>query len=146
MSNQTATCEPMFKLLLKDQVVVWNDNCKREFEKIKEYLQEPPVLIPSIEGRPLIMYLTTLNETMGCVLGQHNESGRKEHAIYYLSIKFTNFEIKYSLLKKTCCALVWAARQLRQYMLTHTTLFISKMDPIKYIFEKPALIGRVARW
>ena len=31
-------------------------------------------------------------------------------------------------------------------MLVHTTLLISKMDPIKYIFEKPALTGRVARW
>lgn len=31
-------------------------------------------------------------------------------------------------------------------MLTHTTLLISKMDPIKYIFEKPALTGRVASW
>ena len=31
-------------------------------------------------------------------------------------------------------------------MLTHTTLLISKMDLIKYIFEKPALSGRIARW
>ena len=31
-------------------------------------------------------------------------------------------------------------------MLTHTTLLISKMDPIKYIFEKPALSGRIAGW
>ena len=31
-------------------------------------------------------------------------------------------------------------------MLVHTTLWISKMDPIKYIFEKPALTGWVARW
>src|SRR3954466_2645394 len=31
-------------------------------------------------------------------------------------------------------------------MLVHTTLLISKMDPIKYVFEKPALSGRVARW
>ncbi|KAI5444087.1 hypothetical protein KIW84_012631 [Lathyrus oleraceus] len=38
-----------------------------------------------------------------------------------------------------------AARRLRQYMLVHTALWISKMDPIKYIFEKPALNGRVAR-
>ena len=83
---------------------------------------------------------------MGCVLGQHDESGRKEHAIYYLSKKFTDCETRYSLLEKTCCALVWAARRLRQYMLTHTTLLISKMDPIKYIFEKPALFGRIARW
>ena len=31
-------------------------------------------------------------------------------------------------------------------MMTHTTLLISKMDPIKYIFEKPTLSGRIARW
>jgi len=31
-------------------------------------------------------------------------------------------------------------------MLSHTTWLITKMDPIKYIFEKPALTGRIARW
>ena len=79
-------------------------------------------------------------------MGQHDESGRKKHAIYYLSKKFTDCETRYSLLEKTCCVLVRAARRLRQYMLTHTTLLISKMDLIKYIFEKPSLSGRIARW
>ena len=31
-------------------------------------------------------------------------------------------------------------------MLTHTTLLISKMDSIKYLFEKSSLSGRIARW
>ena len=31
-------------------------------------------------------------------------------------------------------------------MLTHTTLLISNMDPIKYIFEKPALSRCIAKW
>ena len=145
ISHLTATCEPIFKLLKKDQVVRWNDKCQAAFDRIKAYLQEPPILMPPVEGRPLILYLTVLDNSMGCVLGQHDESGRKEHAIYYLSKKFTDCETRYSLLEKTCCALVWAARRLRQYMLTHTTLLISKMDPIKYIFEKPALSGRIAR-
>lgn len=107
------TCEPIFKLLRNDQAVKWNENCQKAFERIKEYLQEPPILMPPVEGRPLIMYLTVLEELMGCVLGQHDESGRKEHAIYYLSKKFTRCEIKYSLLEKTCCALAWATRRLR---------------------------------
>ena len=92
------------------------------------------------------MYLTILENSMGCVLGQHDESGRKEHAIYYLSKKFTDCETRYSLLEKTCCTLAWDARRLRHYMLTYTTLLTSKMDPIKYIFEKPTLSGRIARW
>ena len=85
ISHLTATCEPIFKLLKKDQVVRWNDEFQAAFERIKEYLQEPPILIPPVEGRPLILYLTILDNSIGCVLGQHDESGQKEHAIYYLS-------------------------------------------------------------
>ena len=43
------------------------------------------------------MYLTMLEGSMGCVIGQHDDTGRKEHAIYYLSKKFTNCESRYSL-------------------------------------------------
>lgn len=50
------------------------------------------------------------------------------------------------MLEKTCCALAWAAKCLRQYMLTNATLLISKLNLVKYIFEKPALTGRIARW
>jgi len=82
--------------------------------------------------------MTVLDESMGCVLGQHNDSGKKEQAIYYLSKKFTACEMNYSMLERTCCALVWASHRLRPYMLSHTWL-ISKMDPVKYIFEKPTL-------
>ena len=31
-------------------------------------------------------------------------------------------------------------------MLNYTTWLVSKMDPVKYIFEKPALTGWIARW
>ena len=31
-------------------------------------------------------------------------------------------------------------------MLSYTTWLVSKMDSVKYIFEKPALTGRIARW
>ncbi|KAK8584260.1 hypothetical protein V6N12_068506 [Hibiscus sabdariffa] len=41
---------------------------------------------------------------------------------------------------------VWATKRLRQYMLYHTTLLISKLDPLKYMMEAPAFSGRLARW
>lgn len=146
VSHLTATCEPIFKLLRKDQVVVWNGECQNAFEKIKGYLQGPPVLMPLVPGGTLSMYLTILKGSMGCVLDQHDETGRKEHVIYYLSEKLTNYESRYSMLEKTYYALAWASKCLIQYMLTHRTLLISKMDHVKYIFEKPPLTGRVAPW
>ncbi|XP_057976008.1 uncharacterized protein LOC131163438 [Malania oleifera] len=146
ISQLTATCEPIFKLLKKDNPEKWSEECQKAFEKIKEYLLNPPVLVPPVPGRPLILYLVVSENSMGCVLGQHDESGRKERAIYYLSKKFTEYESRYSNLEKTCCALVWVVSRLRQYTLYYTTWLISKMDPIKYVFEKPAVTGRMARW
>ena len=113
---------------------------------MKEYLTNAPVLAPPVPERPLILYLIVHERSMGYVLGQHDETGRKKQAIYYLSKKFTDYESKYSSLEKICCALSWAAQRLRQYMLYHTTWLIAKLDPIKYIFEKPSLSGRIARW
>uniref|UniRef100_A0A2N9HLI5 Uncharacterized protein n=1 Tax=Fagus sylvatica TaxID=28930 RepID=A0A2N9HLI5_FAGSY len=121
IAQLTATCEPLFKLLRKDVKIKWTEDCQKAFDKIKEYLLNPPIL------------------------GQQDETGKKEQAIYYLSKKFTEPETRYLLVEKTCCALAWASKKLRQYMLYYTTWLVSRMDPIKYIFEKPALTGKIAR-
>src|SRR4051812_10976312 len=97
---RTATCAPIFKLLPKSQSCVWTNDCQKAFDNFKEYLLEPPILSPPVEGRPLIMYLTILEDSMGCVLGQQDETKRKEHVIYYLSKKFTDCESRYSILEK----------------------------------------------
>ena len=57
-----------------------------------------------------------------------------------------DYESRYSPLEKMCCALAWAAQRLKQYMLYHITWLIAKLDPIKFIFEKPSLSERIARW
>lgn len=101
----TTTCEPIFKLFQKDQAIEWNSDSQKYFEKIINYLQEPPILIPRVQGKSLFMYLIVLEESKGCALGQYDEIGRKEHTIYYLSNKFTDYETRYSLIKKICYAL-----------------------------------------
>ena len=102
----TATCTPIFKLLRKNQSCEWTEDCQKAFDSIKEYLLNPHILSPLVEGRPLIIYLTVLEDSMGCMLGQQDETQKKEFAIYYLSKKFTDCETRYPMLEKTCCALV----------------------------------------
>jgi len=146
ISQLTAKCDPIFKLLKKNNTGEWNEDCQKAFDKVKEYLSNPPVLVPPVPDRPLILYLTVLEHSMGCVLGQHDKTGKKEQAIYYVSKKFTEYEAKYSQIEKMCCALAWAAQRLRQYMLYNTTWLIARLDPIRFLFEKPSLSGRLARW
>uniref|UniRef100_A0A2N9FH89 Uncharacterized protein n=1 Tax=Fagus sylvatica TaxID=28930 RepID=A0A2N9FH89_FAGSY len=109
--------------------IKWTEDCQKAFDKIKEYLLNPPILVPPTPGRPLILYLTVQEASMGCMLGQQDETGKKEQAIYYLSKKFTEPETRYLLVEKTCCALAWASKKLRQYMLYYTTWLVSRNGP-----------------
>uniref|UniRef100_A0A2N9GYX8 RNase H type-1 domain-containing protein n=1 Tax=Fagus sylvatica TaxID=28930 RepID=A0A2N9GYX8_FAGSY len=139
IAQLTATCEPLFKLLRKDVKIKWTEDCQRAFDKIKEYLLNPPILVPPTPGRPLILYLTVQEASMGCMLGQQDETGKKEQAIYYLSKKFTEPETRYLLVEKTCCALAWASKKLRQYMLYYTTWLAIKGQAIAdYLADYPS--------
>ena len=106
ISQMTAKCHSIFKMLQKHNIDKWDEKCQITFDKIKEYLTNPLVLVPSVLGKPLILYLTVHERSMGCVLGQHDETRCKEQFIYYLSKKFTYYESKYSSLEKMC-ALAW---------------------------------------
>ncbi|KAA3459221.1 RNA-directed DNA polymerase (Reverse transcriptase), Ribonuclease H-like protein [Gossypium australe] len=138
--------DPIFRLLKKHNPGIWDDECQKAFDKIKQYLPNTTVLMPPSPDRPLILYLTVFDNSMGCMLGQHDETGKKEKVICYLSKKFTECDMRYSPIEKLCCALVWTTRRLMQYMLCHTTWLISKLDPLKYMMESTALNGRMARW
>ena len=50
----TYTCEPIFRLLRKKHLKVWDDQCQQAFEWIREYLLSPHVLVPPMPGRPLL--------------------------------------------------------------------------------------------
>nr|XP_033509043.1 uncharacterized protein LOC108943189 [Nicotiana tomentosiformis] len=64
----TTTCEPIFKLLKKNAAIKWTDECQEAFDKIKEYLSNPPVLVPPKPDRPLFLYLSVMDSSFGCVL------------------------------------------------------------------------------
>ena len=116
IAQLTTTCKPIFKLLKKDAAIKWTSECQNAFDKIKEYLANPPVLVPPEPGRPLFFYLSVTDNSFGCVLGQHDVTGKKEQAIYYLSKKFTSYEAKYTLLEKTCCATSVAQKLMHSFL------------------------------
>ena len=59
------------------------EECQNAFDAIKNYLSNPPVLVPPREGSPLLLYLSISDNAFGCVLFQHDETRKKERAINY---------------------------------------------------------------
>ena len=89
--------------------------------------------------------MLVIDDSIGVVLTQHDEEG-KERATYYLSKLFNEAEKKYTAMEKTCAGVVWVTQKLKHYFLAHEIQLIAKMDPIKYLLEKPMLIERLIRW
>ena len=88
---------------------------------------QPPILVPLVPEKPLLLYLTTTNTAMGALLSQYLEETRKENSIYYISKKMLPYEEKYSPLEKTCIALVWATCKFRHYMLAYKVRLIARI-------------------
>ncbi|RVW21846.1 Retrovirus-related Pol polyprotein from transposon 17.6 [Vitis vinifera] len=145
IARLTDICEPIFRLLRKSQPTVWDDQCQRAFERIREYLLSPPVLAPPTPSRPLLLYLSVSDVALGCMLAQLDDSG-KDRAIYYLSKRMLDYETRYVMIEHYCLALVWATRRLRHYMTEYSVHLISRLDPLRYLFDRPALVGRLMRW
>ena len=99
---------------------------------------------PPIPGKPLILYVSVINDSVGEVLAQHDEEG-KERATYYLSKLFNDARKKYTVMEKTYAGVVWVAQKLKHYFLAHEVQLIAKIDLIKYLIKKPALTELLVR-
>jgi len=49
-------------------------------------------------------------------------------------------------MERTCATVVWVAQKLKHYFLAHEIKLLARMDPIKYLLEKPVLTDRLVRW
>ena len=105
----------------------------------------PPVLVPPMPGRPLLLYLSVSDVALGCMLAQLDDFGR-ERAIYYLSKRMLEYETRYIMIECFCLALVWATRRLRHYMTEYFVQLVSRLDPLRYLFDIPVLTSRLMRW
>nr|XP_027068875.1 uncharacterized protein LOC113694208 [Coffea arabica] len=145
ISNLAGRCQPFSRLMKKGVPFEWDESCRNAFTSIKMYLMNPPVLAAPIPGKPLILYISAQERSVGALLAQENDEG-KENALYYLSRMMTPNELNYSPIEKLCLALIFVIQKLKHYFQAHTIRLISKSNPIKYVMAKPVLSDRLARW
>ena len=82
---------------------------------------------------------------LGCMRAQLDDFGKKQ-AIYHLSKRMLEYEMRYVMIERICLALVQATRKLRHYMTEYSVCLICRLDPLRYLFDRPVLTGRLMRW
>ncbi|KAM1778999.1 hypothetical protein ACFX12_040426 [Malus domestica] len=135
---------PLLRLKDKEEFE-WVPPHQEAFDRIKAYLASSPVLMPPQRGKPLKLYVSASEKSMGSLLAQNNEGG-KEQAIYYVSRILTGVEIRYTPVERLCLALYFIACKLMHYILPCHIHIIAKTDVIKYMLSKPMLTGRIGKW
>jgi hypothetical protein len=70
----------------KDQKFVWGDEQQKAFNEIKEYMKEPPILVPPPLNKPFKLYVAADAQTIISALIQEFEG--KERVVAYLTRKF----------------------------------------------------------
>ena len=58
-------------------------------------MANPPILVPPVVGRSLILYITAIPIALGALLAQLDDVG-KERAIYYISHTLVGYELNYT--------------------------------------------------
>lgn len=72
------------------------------------------------------------------------DDGKNDREMYYLSKRLHDYETRYIPKKKSFFALMRVIQELKHVILPFQVWIIAKMDPLKYLFEKPTLCRRLS--
>jgi hypothetical protein len=66
---------PFFKLLMKADKFVWDNEAQKAFEALKESLTTPSLMTPPVPGETLLLYISTTTNVVSTVLVTEREEG-----------------------------------------------------------------------
>ena len=80
---------PFYKLLKKQDKFQWTPEVQQAFDKLKEFLTNPPVLVPPMPEEPLLLYIAaTVHVVSTAIVVERQEEGhiqKIQHLVYFIS-------------------------------------------------------------
>jgi hypothetical protein len=143
LSQKVLPFSPLLRIK-KDQKFVWGDEQQKAFNEIKEYMKEPPVLVPPQLNKPFMLYVAADAQTIVSALIQEFEG--KERVVAYLSRKLLDPETRYSAAEKLYLCVYYSCTKFWHYLLNAECIVYSKFDVIKHMLSMPILNGRIGKW
>ncbi|XP_035832796.1 uncharacterized protein LOC118481696 [Helianthus annuus] len=135
---------PMTQLLEKDKPFVFDDECLKAFELIRERLVSAPILIAPDWSLPFEIMCDASDFAVGAVLGQRRE--KHFHPIYYASKTLNDAQENYTTTEKELLAVVFACDKFRSYLVLSKTIIFTDHAALRYLFAKKDAKPRLIRW
>ena len=137
--------EPMHRLLRKDIPYIWNEDCQKAFEILKEKLTTAPILIYPDFAKPFILHTDASYLGLGAILAQEDDEGN-EHVVAYASRSLVGAEYNYSPTEIECLASVWAMKYFRPYIYLMDFILVTDHAALQWMMNNPNPNKRMTRW
>lgn len=59
----------------KEMSLIWDVECQKSFNDIKQYLTNPSLLTTPMSGNPFLLCVRVMDHDLGALLAQTNENG-----------------------------------------------------------------------
>jgi hypothetical protein len=120
---------PLYHLLRKTERFTWMPEAEEALENLKKLLSNVSVLVPLVEGEPLLLYVATTTQVVSAVIVvERKEEGHAlqvQRHVYFMSEVLFETKIRYLQVQKLLYAVVLAWRKLRHYFESHPVMVVS---------------------
>ena len=136
--------KPLCKLLEKDSIFDFTDECKLAFDRLKQALVSAPIVMAPDWSLPFELMCDASDHAIGVVLGQRKEN--RLHVIYYASRTLTETQLNYATTEKEMLAVIFAFDKFRSYLLGTHVIVYTDHAALKYLMNKKDSKPRLIRW
>ena len=142
----SAIAAPLTELTKKTVIWVWGTKESESFQKIKEALTQPPVLLVPDQALPFQVHTDASGIGSGRVLTQ--DQGNGQQPIAYGSQKFSPAEQNYSTHEQEMLAIMHALKEWKHYLegSPHKVIIFTDHASLRYFQTQPNLSRRQTRW
>ena len=153
ITNFSEIAEPIIALTKKHAHYKWSAKHDEAFQYLKDSLSVVPLLAYPDTNKPYTLYTDASGTCIGACLTQSCDVAEdiipnvsNEKPIYYLSLKLSKTQCKWSTVEKEAYAIHFALQKLDHYL--HGAQFVIKTDhkPLKYLLESPMQNKKIQLW
>jgi hypothetical protein len=107
---------PLYRLLKKSEHFSWTPEAEKALSELKATLSNPPILIPSATGEPLLLYVATTTQVVStAVIVDRAEEGHIlpiQRPVYFVNEVLSETKVRYPQIQKLLYAIVLTQRKL----------------------------------